>query len=109
MNNRLRSSVTLTYVLHVFIQGVGTGTATLEAKLSQQLVGMCHDPLFQVFLHVFNSYYSLYRGRRMGILRGYGIGNKLQRLIQRFWYEQLVVTRDGRFYGWPFRTERGVT
>ena len=45
----------------------------------------------------------------MGILRGYGIGNKLQRLIQRFWYEQLVVTRDGRFYGWPFRTERGVT
>ena len=50
MKNRLHSSITLHNDLHVFIQRKGMGKATLEAKLAQQLVGMCHEPMFQVFL-----------------------------------------------------------
>ena len=44
----------------------------------------------------------------MYILRGYGLGPKLQRLIHRFWDEQVVVPKVGRLYGRPFRMERGV-
>ena len=31
--------------LHGFIEGIGAGTAIMDANLSQQLVGIAHDPL----------------------------------------------------------------
>ena len=49
--------------LHVFRTGRGTGTAIIEANMSQQLVGIAHEPLFQVFLDVRKAYYLLDRER----------------------------------------------
>ena len=40
LNLRLTSSITFHDVLHGFLAGRGTGTATLEAKLLQQLAAM---------------------------------------------------------------------
>lgn len=45
----------------------------------------------------------------MEILREYGIGTNLQRLLQRYWGEQKVVTKNGKLFGRSFGTERGVT
>ena len=45
----------------------------------------------------------------MEILRGYGLGYNLKRLLHRFGYDQAVVTKTGRFYGRTYSTERGVT
>ena len=84
MNNQINSFVTLKHSLHGFRQGIGAGTATLESNLAQKLAGMFHDTLFQVFLNMRKSYYSLYRGSFMYILRGYGLGPKLKRLLHRF-------------------------
>ena len=63
INNQLRSSITLNDALHIFIQGRMTGTATLEVNLDQYLAGLCHDPLFQLFLDVCKVYDCLERGR----------------------------------------------
>ena len=41
----------------------------------------------------------------MYILRGYGLGPKLQRLIHRFWDDQVVVPKARRLYGRTFRIE----
>ena len=43
MNNRLRATITLHGALHCFKKGRGKGTATMEAKLAQHLVGLVHD------------------------------------------------------------------
>ena len=59
VNFWLERSAVLHDALHRFIAGIGTGTATLEAKLAQQLSGIAHKPLFQVFLDVRKAYYSL--------------------------------------------------
>ena len=40
LNRRLTSSITFHDILHGFWSGRGTGTATLEAKLLQQLAAM---------------------------------------------------------------------
>ena len=37
----------------------------MEAKLEQQLTGIVHEPLFQVFLDVRKSYDSLDQGKYM--------------------------------------------
>ena len=91
----LQSSIVLHDALHCFRQGRSTGTAIMEAKLEQQLAGIVHNPLFQVFLHVKKSYDSLDRGRCMEILRDYGLGTRLQRLLQWYLDGQRVVTKSG--------------
>ena len=61
---RLNRSGTLHDALHRF----RAGTTTLESRLEQQLAGIAHKPLFQVFLDVRKAYDSLDRGKRVEIL-----------------------------------------
>ena len=58
----------------------------MEAKLEQQLAGIFQEPLFKVFIDVQKAYYPLDKGIYMEILRGYVLGPKLQRILQRYWY-----------------------
>ena len=60
-NCRLKWGVVLHKDLHRFRVGHGTGTATLEANLAQQVAGIAHKPLFQVFLDIHKAYDSLDR------------------------------------------------
>ena len=48
MNFHLKRIMMLHNALNGFRAVRGTGTATLESKLEQQLVGIPHEPLFQV-------------------------------------------------------------
>ena len=109
INYRLRSAITLHGALHGFRQGRRVLTSTTEAKFDQQLSGMVHKPLFQVFLYVKKSYESLYRGICMDILRGYDIDLNLHRLLQRYCDEQAVVPKTIKLFWRPFGTKRGVT
>ena len=77
--------------------------------MEQKLAGIFHEPLFQVSVDVQKAYDSLYRGRCMEILRRYGLGPQLQRLLQSYWYIQKVVPKAGKFFGRPFNTDRGMT
>ena len=71
MDSRIRSTIILHDALHGFKQGGGgAGTAIMETNLEQKLVGIVHEPLFQVLIDVQKAYYSLYRGRRVEIIRG---------------------------------------
>ena len=109
VNNKLRNAINLKDTLNGFIKGRGVGTAIMEAKLVQQLAEIVHEPILQVFIDMRKAYDSLDRGRCMEIIRGYGLGPKLQRLIHRLWDKQEVVSKSGKFFGSLFRTERGVT
>ena len=109
VNCRLKRSVTLHDALHGFRAVMGTGTATLEAKLVQQLAGIAHEPLFQVFLDVRKVYDSLNKGRYMDILRGYGMDQNMARLISHHWNNQHFVPKASRFLLKAFNTGRGVT
>ena len=73
----------------------------MEAKLEQQLAQIFHEPLLQVFIDVRKAYDSLDRGICMEILRGYGLGPNLQRLLQQYWDRQKVVPKTVKFYGRP--------
>ena len=44
----------------------------------------------------------------MEILREYGLGPRLKRLLQLCWDRYTVVTKAGKYYGRPFIAGRGV-
>ena len=84
------------------------GTATLEAKLAQQLARLAYEPLFQVFLYIRKSYDSLDMGQYMEILWEYGMGPNMACLLLYYWDNQQIVPKAGMFLGKSFGTGRGV-
>ena len=59
LNRRFTSSITYHDALHGFRAGLGTGTATLEAKLLQQLAAMREEVLYVIFLDLTKAYDAL--------------------------------------------------
>ena len=104
-----KRSVAIHDALHGFRTGMDMGTTTLEAKLAQQLAGIAHEPLFQIFLNVRKAYDSLDRGWCMENLRGYGMGQNTARLIAHHLDNLIFSPKAKRFLGTPLDMGRGVT
>ena len=81
LNRRFTSSITYHDGLHGFRAGRGTGTATLEAKLLQQLAALRDKVLYVIFLDLTNAYDALDRSRCLDILEGYGVGPNARRIL----------------------------
>ena len=60
---RLMVSITFHDFLQGFRVGHGTGTATLEAKLLQQLATLREEVLYVIFLYLHKAYDALDRSR----------------------------------------------
>ncbi len=95
--------------LHGFLAGRGTGTATMEVKLAQQLAYQEQEAWYQIFLDLRKAYDAMDRRRCLDILAGYGGGPKLIRLLTHFWAEAKLACRTGGYYGAVFSAGRGVT
>ena len=108
LNFSLNRSVILYDVLHGFRLGRGIGTETLEAKLAQDLAGLAHEPLLQVFLDVCKVYKSLNRGLCTEILWYYGMGLNMDPIPSHHWDNQQFVQKAGRFLGKEFGKGIGV-
>ena len=68
LNFWLASSITFHNFLHGFRASRGRGTATLEAKLLQQLVALREEVLYLIFLGLHKVYEALDRSRCLEIL-----------------------------------------
>ena len=82
LNRRLTSSIIYHNFLHGFQAGRGTGTATLKAKMLQQLADLREEVLYVIFLDLLKAYAALNRSRCLEILEGYGVGPQARRLLQ---------------------------
>ena len=68
LNFRLTASINFHDFLHEFRAGCGTGNATLEAKMLQQLAALREEVLYVIFLDLHKAYDSLDRYRFLEIL-----------------------------------------
>ena len=109
LNRRLTASITFRDFLHGFWAGHSTGTATLEAKLLQQLAALREEVLYVIFLDLHKVYDALDRSRCLEILEGYGRGPRSRRLLQIYWRCLTMVARVGGYYGTAFKGKRGMT
>ena len=87
--------ITFHDVIHGFRAGCSTGTATLEAKLLQQLAAMREEVLYVIFLDLTKAYDALDRSRCLGILEGYGVGPGARRLLRNYWCRLTMAARSG--------------
>ena len=103
LNRCFTYSITFHDVLHGFRAGRGTGTATLEAKLLQQLASMREEVLYVIFLDLTKAYDAFDRSRCLDILEGYGVGPSARRLLKTYWRRLTMVARAGGYYGETFK------
>ena len=97
LNRRFTASITYHDFLHGFRAGRGTGTATLEANLLQQLAALREEVLYVIFLDLHKAYNALDRSRCLEILEGYGIGTRARKLLQKYWHRLTMVARTGGY------------
>ena len=74
LHRRLTEGIKFHDALHRFREGRSTGTATLKAKLLQQLAAMREEVLYVILLDLTKAYDTLDRSRSLEILKGYGVG-----------------------------------
>ena len=84
INRRFTASITYHNSLHGFWAGRGTGTATLEVKLLQNLTAMREEVLHSIFLCLNKKYNALDSPRFLEILEGYGVGTRPLCLLRRY-------------------------
>ena len=84
MDGRL-ATISFHDCLHGFLKGRGMGTATVEAKLEQQLAYIKQEPLYQTFIDLKKAYDAMDREHCLKILKGYRVGPLVLRLIEKFW------------------------
>jgi hypothetical protein len=73
-------------------------TATIKAKLAQQLAWMEQEPLYQVFVNLRKAYDHLDFKHCLALMTGYGVGPILLCLPAKFWDQvQLVCCTGGSF------------
>jgi hypothetical protein len=95
--------------LHGCRNGRGTGTAVIEAKLTQQLVHIKQAPFYGVLINLKKSFYAMDQEWCLLILEGHGVGPNMRRLIRSFCDEAKNVCQATGNYDTPFKAGRGVT
>ena len=109
INFRLLSSIQFYDALCGFHTGRGTGTATLKARLLQNIIAMTETVLHSIFLSLFKAYDDLYREHCLDILSGYGVRTRTIRILQMYWVQLHIEAKAGGHYGPSFQIHRGVT
>ena len=103
LNRRLTVSITFHDFLHEFQAGRGTVTATLEAKLLQQLAALKEEVLYVILLDLHKAYDAMERSRFLEILQGYSMGPRFCRLLRNYWRRLTMATKVGGYYESAFK------
>ena len=85
LNRGLTVFITFHDFLHVFRAGCCTGTATLEAKLIQELAALREEVLYVIFLDFHRAYDALESSRCLDILEGYCVSPWSRWLLHKYW------------------------
>ena len=109
LNCRFTAAIAYHNCLHGFRAVCGTGTATLEVKMLQQVTAMREAVLHAILMDLHKAYGALGGSTCLGIMEGYGMGTRSLRILQRYWERLKIVAREGGYYTSPFCGERGYT
>ena len=70
---------------------------------------MREEVLYVIFLDLTKAYDFLDRSRSLEILKGYGVGERVRRMLKVYWELTTMVARAWSYYGKGFIGGRGET
>ena len=108
IDTRLRTSIHFHDVIYGLWARKGMRTAIMKLKVSQELASVDHNPRLLVFLDLRKTYDTVYRGRLIWTLEGYGAGPRLCELLATFWDHQKVLPQQNGYHGPTFPATRGT-
>ena len=85
------------------------GTASLEARLIQQLITTREAVLYEIIMDLHKAYEALDQYRCVEILLAYEVGPRAFNNIRIYWVRISMVVRSEVYYGPPFKLYGGVT
>ena len=109
VDTRLRASLQMHDILHMFRARRGMRTAIIELFFPQELASIDQDTLCLVYLDLRKAYDTVDRDRLLITLEGYGAGPCLCGILETFRYWQRVVPKQNGFHGPVFHVTRGTT
>jgi Reverse transcriptase (RNA-dependent DNA polymerase) len=109
IKDRILDSVTFDDALHGFLPTRGTSTAIIEAKLHLDTTITDGNTIYQIFIDLSKAYDSICRTKLLYLLQGYGLGPKVSQVLQNFWQQLWLAPKQGKVYGDPIKSNRGVT
>ena len=98
LNLRLTASITFHKFLHRFRAGRVIGTATLEAKMIQQLAAFRREVMYVIFLDLHKVYDALDRLGCLEVIEVYGVGTRSCRCLRTYWGQTRMVARAVDYY-----------
>ena len=63
--------------------------------------------MYMIFLDLTKAYDALDRSRSLEILKGYGVGDRVRRMLREYWDKTTMVARAGGYYGKGFKGGEG--
>lgn len=108
IDTRIKDSVVFDDSLHGFLPNRSCGTAIIDARLRLDVATANHVVLYQIFLDLSKAYDNADRERLLEILKAYGVGPRIRRVLVAFWDNHFVVPRQNGYYGRSFRAFCGV-
>jgi hypothetical protein len=106
---RLKVEIHFHDSLHGFIAERGMVTSMIEVKLLMHNACDQSKALYPSFIYLAKAYITLDQGRTLEVLKGYGTGPRVLRLLDNFWDNKAVVARQSGYHSKAFKAERGVT
>ena len=80
----------------------------MEAKLRIQVHTRSHIPLYMIFMDLKKAHDTLDRNQAVRVLKGYGVGPAILRIIERIWEGGTMFPKCAGYFGRSFRARRGV-
>ena len=74
-----------------------------------QLALRQNKPLYHIFLDMSKAYDTLDRECTTHILKAYGVGERVLRVLNKFWENHWIVPKQAEFFGRPFQATQSVT
>ena len=109
LNHHLTTLIWFHDTLHVFHTGRITGTASLEARMLQNIMAMTEEVLFEIFFDLHTAYDALDCKLYLKILSVHGVGPRSLRLLYCYWGQLAMVARIRRYFVTSFKGYHGVT
>ena len=108
VERHLANSINFHDILHGLWDKIGTGTANFDSNVLQKIPGLFQKVLYEIFIYIHKSCYSLFREQNLMIMEGCRVVPQVLLPLSRYWYKLEITEISSGYYSKSFQRSHGV-